>query len=103
MGYFRFFLICLLAAQIFAPTPTSPVPTVYFFKPPQIFDGESDQLRTGWVVLVLGGKIEGIGAASEVKAPADAKTIDLSGTTLMPGLIEAHSHVLLHPYNETTW
>ena len=36
-------------------------------------------------------------------AAAGAKVIDLPGTTLMPGLVEAHSHVLLHPYNETSW
>src|SRR5262249_47983120 len=56
-----------------------------------------------WVVLVRGAKIEAFGPASEVKAPADAKTIDLPNLTLMPGLIEAHSHMLLHPYSETIW
>ena len=50
-----------------------------------------------------GEKIEAVGPASEIKAPADAKVIDLPGLTLMPGLIDAHSHVLLHPYSETVW
>ena len=36
-------------------------------------------------------------------APADAVTITLPGTTLLPGLVEGHSHLLLHPYNETPW
>ena len=40
---------------------------------------------------------------ASVTAPPNAETIDLPGTTLLPGLIEAHSHVLLHPYNETPW
>src|SRR5438132_10253952 len=77
--------------------------TVYLLKPAHVFDGESAQLHDGWVVLVRGEKIEAVGSASEVKAPAYARVIDLPGTTLMPGLIEAHSHVLLHPYSETSW
>jgi imidazolonepropionase-like amidohydrolase len=47
--------------------------------------------------------MEAVGPASEVKAPADAKVIELRGMTLMPGLIDAHSHILLHPYSETVW
>ena len=50
-----------------------------------------------------GQRIEAAGPASSITAPAGADTIDLPGATLMPGLIEAHSHVLLHAYNETSW
>jgi imidazolonepropionase-like amidohydrolase len=80
-----------------------PPETAYLLKPAAIFDGESAELRRGWVVLVRGEKIEAVGSPADVKAPADAKTIDLPNLTLMPGLIEAHSHVLLHPYTETVW
>jgi imidazolonepropionase-like amidohydrolase len=59
-------------------------------------------MHEGWAVRVRGDRIEAAGAASSVTA-AGATTIDLPGTTLLPGLIEGHSHVLLHPYNETTW
>jgi imidazolonepropionase-like amidohydrolase len=52
---------------------------------------------------VRGQRIEAAGPAASLTLPADAETIDLAGATLLPGLIEAHSHVLLHPYNETTW
>jgi imidazolonepropionase-like amidohydrolase len=72
-------------------------------KPAHVFDGESAQLHDGWVVLVRGEKIEAVGSAGAVKVPADARVIDLPGLTLMPGLIDAHSHVLLHPYSETVW
>src|SRR5438477_1669798 len=89
-------------AQTQTPTPKPP-DTVYLFKPAHVFDGESAQLHDGWVVLIRGQKIEAVGPASEIKAPAEAKVIDLSGMTLMPGLIEAHSHILLHPYSETVW
>jgi imidazolonepropionase-like amidohydrolase len=88
-----------------AQTQSQPKPpeTVYLLKPAHIFDGESAQLHDNWVVLVRGNKIEAVGPANEVKAPADAKVIDLPGMTLMPGLIDAHSHILLHPYSETVW
>src|SRR2546427_3079205 len=80
-----------------------PPDTVYLLKPAHVFDGESAQLHDGWVVLVRAEKIEAAGSASEINSPADAKVIDLPGLTLLPGLIEAHSHILLHPYSETSW
>ena len=89
-------------AQTQAPALKQPE-TVYLLKPAHIFDGESAQLHDGWVVLVRGDKIEALGPANEIKAPADVKVVDLPGLTLMPGLIDAHSHVLLHPYSETVW
>ncbi len=105
------FLLCFIIAfpvvieSQLAQTQSQPKPpdTIYLLKPAHIFDGESARLHDGWVVLVRGEKIEAVGPASEVKAPADAKVIDLPNTTLMPGLIEAHSHILLHPYSETIW
>src|ERR1041385_2274650 len=90
------------SAQTQSPAPKPPE-TVFLLKPAHIFDGESAQLHDNWVVLVRGNKIEAVGPANEVKAPADAKVIDLAGITLMPGLIDAHSHILLHPYSETVW
>jgi imidazolonepropionase-like amidohydrolase len=110
----RFALLFLLVLAVICPfaqinpsaqTPSaSPQPeTVYFLKPAHIFDGESAQLHDGWVVVVRGEKIEAVGSASEINAPAGAKVIELPGMTLMPGLIDAHSHVLLHPYSETVW
>lgn len=77
--------------------------SVYLLKPSHIFDGESAKLHDDWVVLVRGEKIDSVGPAGEIKVPAAATIIDLPGLTLMPGLIDAHSHVLLHPYSETVW
>ena len=95
-------MIMTPAAEAQSTTAKPPV-TVYLLKPAHIFDGESGQLRDNWVVLVRGEKIEAVGPANEVKTPAEAKVVDLPGLTLMPGLIEAHSHILLHPYSETLW
>jgi imidazolonepropionase-like amidohydrolase len=72
-------------------------------KPARVFDGGADKPHEGWVVLVRGGRIEKAGPASEVPAPAGVPVLELPGMTLLPGLIEGHSHLLLHPYNEATW
>lgn len=99
-------LLCLtmiLPATQNRPTTTPPPDTVYLLKPAHVFDGDSAQLHDGWVILVRNQKIEAVGPAGSVNAPANAQTIDLPGLTLLPGLIEAHSHVLLHPYSETVW
>jgi imidazolonepropionase-like amidohydrolase len=72
-------------------------------KPARVFDGVTSEPHAGWVVLVTGDRIAAVGPVADVRAPAGATTIELPGTTLLPGLIEGHSHLLLHPYNETSW
>ena len=57
----------------------------------------------GWTVLVQGERILAVGPASAVHAPADAEVIELPGATLLPGLMDLHSHLFLHPYSETRW
>jgi imidazolonepropionase-like amidohydrolase len=100
----RFLLLLMCLALGFPQAQqTKPVETVYLLQPAHVWDGESAQLHDNWVVLVRGEKIEAVGPASSVNAPAGAKVIELPNLTLMPGLIEAHSHVLLHPYSETIW
>ena len=98
-------VLCLTVILPFTQNrPTTPQPeTVYLLKPARVFDGDSAQLHDGWVVLVRGQKIDAVGPAGSVNAPANARVVDLPELTLLPGLIEAHSHVLLHPYSETVW
>jgi imidazolonepropionase-like amidohydrolase len=72
-------------------------------KPTRVFDGINTEPHEAWVVLVRGEKIEAAGPADQIKTPDDAQVINLPGMTLLPGLIEAHSHLFLHPYNETPW
>ena len=84
-------LICCLAATGQAPSK------LYLLKPDRVFDGE--EMHEGWQVLVRNNRIEAVG-----KPDAKGATIvELKGRTLMPGLIEGHSHLFLHPYNETSW
>ncbi len=69
----------------------------------RVFDGTTEHAREGWEVLVRAGRIEAVGSAEAIRTPAGTRTIDLPGMTLLPGLIDAHTHVFLHPYNETGW
>jgi imidazolonepropionase-like amidohydrolase len=72
-------------------------------KPARVFDGVAGEPHAGWVVLVEKGAIASAGPADSVKAPDGTRTIDLPGCTLLPGLIDAHSHLLLHAYDEAQW
>jgi imidazolonepropionase-like amidohydrolase len=69
-------------------------------RPARVFDGDS--VHEGWAVSVRGDRIDAVGPANTV-ALTGAQVIDLPAATLTPGLVEGHSHVLLHPYNETKW
>ena len=101
----RAWIVPALLALFAAPSAQQPAPTspeqIWLLKPSRVFDGES--VHEGWAVLVRGPRIEAAGPASSIAAPAGARTVDLTGATLMPGLIDAHSHVLLHAYNEASW
>jgi len=71
--------------------------------PEAVWDGVSDSPRSGWVVLVRGNRIEAAGPAGSVVVPENVDRMELAGATLIPGLIEGHSHLFLHPYNEASW
>ncbi|HEX5438271.1 MAG TPA: amidohydrolase family protein [Gemmatimonadaceae bacterium] len=86
-------------APLVPPPPGHPV----LLKPDRVFDATSEQTHAGWEVLVEGDSIVAVGPSSQVHAPGGTQTITLSGMTLLPGLIDAHSHIFLHPYNETLW
>jgi imidazolonepropionase-like amidohydrolase len=93
-----------LASSLRAQQPgamPAAAPSAILLRPDRVFDGTD--VHTGWTVLVRGEKIERAGPAAQVGAPSDARVIDLPGATVLPGLIDAHSHILLHPYNETSW
>lgn len=71
--------------------------------PAAVWDGTADSPQEGVVVLLRGDRIEAVGRAEDVEVPSDAKWVNLAGATLIPGLIEGHSNLFLHPYNETLW
>ncbi|MHB1313193.1 MAG: metal-dependent hydrolase family protein [Gemmatimonadaceae bacterium] len=77
--------------------------SLVLLRPQAVWDGTSDAPKAGWTVLVRGERIAAAGPAAEVGAPKGATIIDLPGTTIIPGMIEGHSHLFLHPYNEAAW
>src|SRR5665213_515094 len=95
MRHARSLLLVLLAPLALAAQGST------LLTPQRVFDGTA--MHEGWAVLVSGDTIVAAGVAASIHAPANATRIDLPGTTLLPGLIDAHSHVFLHPYNETPW
>jgi imidazolonepropionase-like amidohydrolase len=92
-------LILLMAAVAgLAGTDAAEAQVETLLRPDRVYDGLI--MHEGWSVLVRDGLIAEAGPA--VSAPG-AHVIELPGTTLLPGLIEGHSHILLHPYDETSW
>ena len=90
-------------AQQPSPPATGAAPAPVLLRPSRVWDGSAAPPHDGWAVLVRGGRIERVGPASAVTAPAGVRVVELPGLTIIPGLIDAHSHILLHPYDETSW
>ncbi len=91
-------VMAALPLQLLAQAPATVV-----LRPARVWDGASAEAHPGWAVVVTGDRITAVGPEATLAAPRDATIIHLPGTTLLPGLIDAHSHLLLHPYNETSW
>src|ERR1041385_4042212 len=68
--------------------------------PSRVFDSEAATIHQGWSVLVISNRIAAAGPTGEVSAPSDVDRIELPDMTLLPGLMDIHSHIFLHPYNE---
>jgi imidazolonepropionase-like amidohydrolase len=99
--YFVPFLFWAVGLPILG-TPAGSQETV-LLRPGSVFDGETPSLQPGWVVLVVDNRIAAVGPEAVMEIPEDVREIDLPGLTLLPGLIEGHAHLLLHPYDETPW
>ena len=94
-------LTAAVPASALAQSSTREAATL--LRPDRVFVAEDGRTHDGWVVLVEGNRIKAVGPADNVRTPSGAAVIDLPGTTLLPGLIEAHAHLFLHPYSETLW
>ena len=81
----------------------TPEGDLILLKPARVWTGEGSSAREGVCVLVDGTRIAAVGAADRIGAPADVRAIELGDATLIPGLIDAHSHLFLYPYNQTAW
>src|ERR1043165_9910512 len=90
--------IALLAVSAIAQSQTATV-----LVPGSVFDGMNAALHHDWIVVVTGNSITDAGPSEASKIPSVAKRIELQALTLLPGLIDAHVHFFLHPYNEAQW
>ena len=91
-------VLALIAALSLAATARA---ETILLKPDRVFTAEDRIAHPGWSVLVEDERIKAVGP--DLAAAADARVVALPGTTLIPGLIDLHSHLFLHPYNETLW
>ena len=71
----------------------SPAPRSYAVRAGRLFDSKTGQMLTKQVVLITGDRITEVGPASQVKIPAGTEVIDFSQATVLPGLIDAHTHM----------
>jgi imidazolonepropionase-like amidohydrolase len=92
-----------VSGSVVAQAPAGGTPASVLLKPARVFTATDDVVHEGWVAVVTGNKIAAVGAPADVAVPPGSRTIDLAGMTLLPGLIDAHSHIFLHPYNEALW
>jgi imidazolonepropionase-like amidohydrolase len=102
------FLTAFLAGSAWGadigPTPSrNIVSNVFLISPARVFDSATGATQKGWVVVVSNNQIAAAGPAETIQVPTNAVTIQLAGMTLLPGLMDIHSHIFLHPYNEASW
>src|SRR5437667_5656599 len=79
-----------------------PLPPPILLFPERVWTADAG-VRSGLAVLVEGARIADVAPPEKFKSRKDAQQIALPGATLLPGLIDAHSHLFLHPYNEVLW
>ncbi|MHA7629217.1 amidohydrolase family protein [Corallococcus sp. M7] len=87
------FVLCCVSLPSWGQTPSSAEPTRIALRAARLFDGKSDRLLPDAVVLIEGSTIQAVGTGLAI--PEGTRVIDLGDVTLLPGLIDAHSHLLL--------
>jgi imidazolonepropionase-like amidohydrolase len=104
---FLWFLFAFLFASLAPPISAAPVEstssTDIVLRPAQVWTAEDANTHSDWIVVIRANRILAVGPKAEVAIPPSAKVIELPGMTVLPGLMDLHSHLLLHPYNETSW
>jgi len=92
-----------LQGEATAPSRDIPTMSTTMLLPSRVFDSDTGSTHENWAVLVKGNTIAAVGPKAMLEAPANCVTISLPGTSLLPGLMDIHSHIFLHPYNEALW
>lgn len=89
--FWLFAALLLIAGRLAAQSP----PQVTLVKSSRLLDPRTGNVLSPAAVLIESGKIKGVGPSAKVQAPSGAKIIDLGNATLLPGLIDSHTHLLL--------
>ncbi|MCU1306780.1 MAG: Pro-Hyp dipeptidase [Acidobacteriaceae bacterium] len=87
------FLFALVCISAFAQSANQPAAKLTYIKAGQLFDATSDNVKSNMVIVVAGERIQKIGTAAEISIPANSDVIDLSSATVLPGLIDCHTHL----------
>lgn len=95
--------LALTVPGVTAAQQTSDTMHSVLLVPEAVWNGTQDVPQKGFVILIKGSRIESVVRAADVNTPPDTERVELPGTTLIPGLIEGHSHLFLHPYSEALW
>ena len=93
----------ILLAALLYPAVLAAQQQAIVLRPARVFDAVTPDTHARWEVVVTGDTIAAVGPASSIAVTRGARVIELDGMTLLPGLIEGHSHLMLHPYDETSW
>jgi imidazolonepropionase-like amidohydrolase len=91
----RYLLSLIVTFALVTSALSQTPPPVTVIRAGALIDGKSDQPRRDQVIVIRGNRIESVSDAASAKIPADANTIDLSHATVLPGLIDSHTHIFL--------
>src|SRR5204863_4209074 len=97
------FSIHVYGADVSDNSPKQRAAHPFLLVPQRVFGTADELVHENWAVLVNGRKIAKVGPRTEMEPPPDAIMMELPQMTLLPGLMDIHSHIFLHPYNETLW
>ena len=95
MKRFFAFIVFLLTAVVPALAQQAPksAPKTVYIRAGRLFDATSDSVHENMVIVILGDRIQSVGPASATTIPLNATVIDLSHATVLPGLIDCHTHL----------
>jgi imidazolonepropionase-like amidohydrolase len=88
-----FILALITIVPATAQQEAKPAPKTVYIRAGRLFDAASDSVRENQVIVILGDRIQSVGPASAITIPLGASVIDLSRATVLPGLIDCHTHL----------